>query len=194
MSFNSPSAPRSSDGRSLDDLHGVNHPDADAQDDFGLDLVDELSEHPEEPANRPVKKWMLVAGMLAILVVGGIVLLTLLTPKDSSGKIVDASDAQTSTEDITNGGSANIVISESEDGIAVQALDLPVAPEGFDYQWSATASDGSIRLLDALEDDKTDKWVSVHDLARLDDLTLSLETDGGLDVPEGEPLVVIATP
>ena len=194
MSFDSSSSSNLPKGRSLDDFHQGEEETDNSQDDFGLDLVDELSEHPDQPAVRPVKKWMLVAGMLAILIVGALVLFSVTAPKDNSSAIVNASDAQKSTQTVTNGGNVNVVISQSEDGIAVQATDLPPAPEGFDYQWSASNKDGSIRRLAALKDDKTDQWVGVSSLSTLDDLSLSLETDGGLDVPEGEPLVVVDAP
>jgi hypothetical protein len=194
MSFNSPNDPRSSKSRSLEDLHQGDENNENSQEDFGLDLVDELTEHSEHPANRPVKKWMLVAGMLAILIVGAIVLISVMSPKDTTTDVVNAKDAQTSTQEISGGGIVNVVISQSADGIAVQATDLPPAPEGFDYQWYTTAKDGSIRRVAVLKDDNTGQWVAVSDLDRVDDLTLSLETDEGLDVPEGEPIAIVDTP
>lgn len=194
MSFNSPNDPRASHSRSLDDFHQGEDVAENSQDDLGLDLVDELTQPSKDPSTRPVKKWMLVAGMLAILIIGAIVLFSVMTPKDITTDIVNAKDAQTSTQDVTGGGKVHVVVSKAQDGIVVQAIDLPTAPDGFDYQWSTTAKDGSIRRVAVLKDDKTDQWVGVKDLAIVDDLTLSLETDGGLDVPEGEPIAIVNAP
>lgn len=162
----------------------------DAQDDLGLELVDDVAQ--DRPARRgaPVKKWMLVAGAALVVVIGIIALVLALMPPDIAGDVKSASDVTEQTVQVDGGGQAVLRLSASKDAGSLTLDDLPGAPQGQTYQvWVEATGGGSATSLEVLDPKDTQATAGFRSLKDIGAVQVTTEPEGGSTEP-GENVVL----
>lgn len=162
----------------------------DAQDDLGLELVDDVAQHKPTRRQAPVKKWMLVAGAALVVVIGVVALVLALMPRDVAGEVDGASDTTEQTLQIDGGGQAVLRLSESKDAGSLALSSLPGAPQGQTYQvWVEATGGGSASSLKILDPGDTGATVGFTSLKDIGAVQVTTEPDGGSAEP-GENIVL----
>jgi RNA polymerase sigma factor (sigma-70 family) len=163
--------------------------------DVGMGLVDGLgpsgdADGDDDPAKRPVKKWMLVVAGLLILVLGVWAIVRLIVGPNVVAVVDKAEDSFTTQQTtLAEGGSMQGHISKDNDMAYITFAGLPAPGEGNVYQLWLYPLDGSTPhslgtySLEDLEDPVTFRGIEQHR-----DLVVTLEPEGGSETPTSAPL------
>lgn len=162
----------------------------DAQDDLGLELVDDLVQHRSSPRPAPVKKWMLLAVAAVVVVIGVIALIAALMPRDIAGEVKHASDVTEQTAQVSGGGEAVLRLSAAKNAGSISLRDLAGAPQGETYQiWVEATGGGSASSLKVLDPQDTQATAGFQSLGDIDSVLVTTEPEGGSSEP-GESVVL----
>lgn len=163
--------------------------------DVGMGLVDGLGPprqgETDEPAQRrPVTKWMLVVAAVLVLAIGGWAIWRVIAGPDIVGAVNRAEDNFITEETpLADGGAMRGHVSRERDMAYVEFTDMPDPGEGNTYQLWLYPRDGSApadlgtRSAERLEDP-----VAFRGVNGFEDLTITVEPEGGSDRPGGEML------
>ena len=156
-----------------------------------MGLVEEFSNHTgEEVRRRPVlKRWMVIAGLLLVLLVGGLVIWQVSVPRDIES--VAQADPQAYVLDgyeMANGGQIDAAFSEEEDVGYMEFEDVPELDDGATYQvWLMPTGTGAPSSLGnfTAEELQSDN-VEVQGLAQYRALMITEEQIRGQERPGGD--------
>lgn len=166
----------------------------DNDEDLGMDLVDELSTDVES-TRKPVKKWVLLVAGLAVILIGVVMLVVNLVPKNYVAQVDGAKDKVVVQSDVEGGGHAVLGTSAKKDAGSITLSDLPniEATERYTVWLIDAASDRPTRLatLDAGSKNASEGFNGVSTIGSV---MLTVEPSDGSDAPSEEPLVVLETP
>ncbi|WP_300344208.1 anti-sigma factor [Nesterenkonia sp.] len=175
-------------------LEGVLHSVGDQE--VGVGLVEDISNHTGEEVRRtPVlKRWMFIAGFLAILLIGGIVIWQVSAPQDVQGLAAsDPEAAVVEDYEMAQGGQLNAVFSEAEDVGHIEFSDVPELEGDATYQlWlmPADAAEPSSLGNFTAEELEAD-GVDIHTFAAYRSLLITVEDRRGEERPQGETVAEI---
>ncbi|WP_417218873.1 anti-sigma factor domain-containing protein, partial [Arthrobacter sp.] len=156
----------------------------DAQDDLGLELVDDVAQHTSTRRSAPVKKWMLVAGAALVVVIGIVALVLALMPRDVAGEVKSAPDVTEKTIAVDGGGDAVLRLSQSLDAGSLTLTNLSGAPQGQTYQvWVEATGGGSASSLEVLDPSDTQATVGFKGLKDSGCGQVTTEPEGGSTEP-----------
>lgn len=172
-----------------DPLHGAG--DAfEPDEDLGMDLVDQVAEHGDGSRQRPLKKWMLVVAALAVVLIGGAILLTNLLPKDFTSMTEGAKDKVEQTQPVEGGGTATLLTSASKDTGTVTLAELPVLPDNESYVlWLTDAKSDVPSVLASIPANGHGTTAGFKGNATIGTAILTVEPAEGSQTPSAEPLV-----
>lgn len=143
---------------------------------------------------RSSSTWILAVAAALVLLVGTVVMVRALDDGDAGPTVqavVDAPDARTLVQTI-DGHRAEIVVSRSEDRVALRSSDLPPAPDGRTYQlWYARPGQGLVSAGLLAPGDDGHAAVLEGPLGDATAVGLTVEPAGGSAEPTTEPLLVV---
>ncbi|RJN31801.1 anti-sigma factor domain-containing protein [Nesterenkonia natronophila] len=166
----------------LDDLGGQ---------EVGVGLVEDISTHTGEAERRKpvVKKWMFVAGFIAIVLIGALVIWQFTLPRDVQA-VADADPDASVVEDyeMDEGGTIDAVLAPTEDVGYVQFQDVPSTEGEQTYQlWllpNGAGEPASIGNFTAEE--LEDEIIDITNLAQHQALLVTVESVRGEERPQGD--------
>lgn len=160
---------------------------------LGMDLVDQVSTDAEN-TRKPVKKWVLGVSALAIILLGIIILVANLIPKDYVSKVEGAKDKVVVQADLKGGGQAVLSTSAKADAGSIALSQLPAIDPTERYSIWLIATDTDrptlLKMLDAGAESANAGFNGVSDIASV---MVSLEPAQGSTTPSSEPLVILDT-
>lgn len=161
-----------------------------SDEDLGLDLVDQVTEHRDDSRPRPLKKWMLVVAALAVVLIGGAILLVNLLPKDFVAITAGAKDKVEQTQPVEGGGTATLTTSDSKDTGSVMITELPVLPENESYVlWLTDAASDAPSVLADIPAKGQGTTAGFKGNSSIGTVILTVEPAEGTQTPSAEPLV-----
>ncbi|GAA1495692.1 anti-sigma factor domain-containing protein [Paeniglutamicibacter kerguelensis] len=170
------------------------HRDDENDDDLGMDLVDQVSTDAEN-TRRPLKKWVFVVAGLAVILIGVVILLANLMPKNYVAQVDGAKDKVVVQADLEGGGHAVLSTSAKADAgsVALTALPRIDGTERYTVWLIEAESDRATRLatIDAGAESATEGF---NGMATVGSVMLTVEPAEGSTSPSTEPLVVLETP
>ncbi|TLP73294.1 anti-sigma factor domain-containing protein [Nesterenkonia sphaerica] len=157
----------------------------------GVGLVQDISNHTgETERHKPVlKKWMFIAGFIAIVLIGAVVIWQFTAPRDVQA-IADADPDASVVEDyeMDGGGTIDAVLAPAEDVGYVQFQDVPSTEDEHTYQlWllpTGAGEPGTIGNFTAEE--LEDEVVDITNLAQHQALLVTVEPVRGQERPQGD--------
>ncbi|GAA4370177.1 anti-sigma factor [Paeniglutamicibacter cryotolerans] len=158
--------------------------------DLGMDLVDQVAEHGDGSRPRPLKKWMLVVAALAIVLIGGAILLTNLLPKDFTSMTEGAKDKAEQSQPVEGGGTATLMTSAAKDTGTVTLAGLPVLPNNESYVlWLTDAKTDAPSVLTEIPSAGQGATAGFKGNSAIGTVILTVEPAEGSQTPSAEPLV-----
>ena len=160
---------------------------------LGMDLVDQVSTDAES-TRKPVKKWVLGVSALAIILLGIIILVANLVPKDYVSKVEGAKDKVEVQAELKGGGHAVLSTSAKANAGSIALTQLPAIDPTERYSIWLIAADTDrptlLKVLDAGAESASAGFNGVSDIASV---MVSLEPAQGSTTPSSEPLVIVDT-
>lgn len=165
--------------------------------DVGMGLVDGLGpsapkdqEGPTPEKNRPLKKWMLVVAGLLVLALGLFMVWRLIVGPDVVATVDRAEDSFTTQDyQLTDGGVMQGHVSKERDMAYVTFSGMPDPGAGHEYQlWLHPADGSSPASLGTYGLDDLQDPVTFRGLSGYQDLTVTVEPDGGSEAPTTQAL------
>lgn len=170
------------------------HRDDENDDDLGMDLVDQVSTDSEN-TSKPLKKWVFVVAGLAVILIGVVILLANLMPKNYVAQVDGAKDKIVVQADLEGGGHAVLGTSAKADAGSIALTSLPRIDGSERYTvWLIDAeSDRATRLatVDSGAESATEGFNGVGKIASV---MVTVEPVEGSTTPSTEPLAVLDTP
>ncbi|PQZ95919.1 hypothetical protein CQ018_01065 [Arthrobacter sp. MYb227] len=160
---------------------------------LGMDLVDQVSLDAES-TRKPVKKWVLGVAALAIILIGIIILVANLVPKNYVSKVDGAKDKAVVQADLEGGGHAVLSTSAKADAGSVALTQLPAIDPTERYTiWLIAADTDRPTLLKTLDAGSESGTAGFNDIASVASVLISLEPSDGSTTPSSEPLIIMDT-
>lgn len=163
----------------------------DDDDEIGVGLVQNISSSTgETPRRTPVvKRWMLIAGFAAVVLIGIIVIWIVAGGRDIEALAESDPEAHEVTDyEMTEGGQIDAVLSPNEDVGYAEFTDVPELEGDDTYQlWMMPAETGAPSSIgnftaEELEEDGAD----LHDISEYSALTVTVESIRGEERPTGD--------
>lgn len=170
-------------------------------------LLDAIEDAPQE-ALRPVRElgrpWysrpltaLVAAAAAAVIAIGGVALATTISRDQPSvlDQIVAAADYESSSTDITGGGTLTVVWSLSLERAGIIASGMAEAPSGHTYQLWYMDAEGNATSAGTFEPgaDGTRTMALAGDMDAGDTIGITIEPEGGSPTPSTDPIAVITT-
>ncbi|NDK31368.1 anti-sigma factor domain-containing protein [Nesterenkonia haasae] len=157
----------------------------------GVSLVEDISNHTGEDERRKpvVKKWMFIAGFIAIVLIGALVIWQFTVPRDVQA-IADADPDASLVEDyqMEQGGTIDAVLAPTEDVGYVQFEDVPGTEGDQTYQlWLLPSGAGEPASIGNFTADQLeDEIIDINNLAQHQALLVTVEEVRGEERPQGD--------
>ena len=159
---------------------------------FSERVLETIREERPEPAPRPRRSWFAVAAGATGLALTLAALFGMVTARSQVERQERVLQAMLRDEGFSLSGTSGAVakVISVEDGAVFAATGLRAAPEGHDYQlWliedGEPRSAGVFDVADGVAIVETDLALEDFDMA-----AVTIEPDGGLDKPSGDPILV----
>lgn len=163
-------------------------------DDLGMDLVDQVSTD-EVSTRRPVNKWVFVAAGLAVILIGVVVLLANLLPKNYVAQVDGAKDKVVVQEDLEDGGQAVLSTSAKADAGSIALTGLPNLDSSERYTvWLVEAESDRPTLLATVEPGEESSTEGFNGVSKIGSVMVTVEPADGSLAPSAEPQAVLETP
>lgn len=160
---------------------------------LGMDLVDQVSTDAES-TRKPVKKWVLGVSALAIILLGIIILVANLVPKDYVSKVEGAKDKVVVQADLNGGGHAVLSTSAKADAGSITLTQLPAIDPTERYSiWLIAADTDRPTLLKTVDAGAAGASAGFNGVSGVASVMVSLEPAQGSTTPSSEPLVIVDT-
>lgn len=164
------------------------------EDNLGLGLVDDVATQRPDRAT-PVRKWILLAIAVVVVVAGIVALVNALAPRDIVSEVAAAPDRVANTVELPSGGTASVAVSPSLDEGSIELAGLPESSAESTYQvWIVSGTGGDVSSLAVLEPDETEHASGFKKLADIESLLITAEPAGGSEAPSRDPLATIDLP
>lgn len=165
----------------------------DNDENLGMDLVDQVSTD-AETTRKPVKKWILGVSALAIILLGIIILVANIVPKNYVSKVEGAKDKVVVQADLEGGGHAVLSTSAKADAGSVDLTQLPAIDPTERYTvWLIAADTDRPTRLKTLDAGAEGGTAGFNGLTTIASVMISLEPADGSNTPSSEPLVILDT-
>ena len=170
------------------------HRDDDNDDDLGMDLVDQVSTD-SETTRRPLQKWVFVVAGLAVILIGVVILLANLMPKNYVSQVEGAQDKVVVQADLEGGGHAVLGTSAKADAGSIALTGLPAIDGSERYTvWLIDAESDRATLLSTVESGAQGATEGFNGAATVGSVMVTIEPAEGSSTPSTEPLAVLDTP
>lgn len=162
-------------------------------DNLGMDLVDQVSTD-AEVTRKPVKKWVLGVSALAIILLGIIILVANLVPKNYVAKVDGAKDKEVVQSELKGGGQAVLSTSAKADAGSLVLTQLPAIDPTERYSiWLIAADTDRPTLLKTVDAGASNASAGFNGVSSIASVMVSLEPAEGSTTPSAEPLLIMDT-
>lgn len=170
------------------------HRDDENDDDLGMDLVDQVSTD-SESTRRPLKKWVFVVAGLAVILIGVVILLANLAPKNYVSQVDGAKDKVVVQADLEGGGHAVLSTSAKADAGSIALTSLPRIDGSERYTvWLIEAESDRATLLSTIDSGAESATEGFNGVSKVGSVMVTVEPAEGSTSPSAEPLAVLDTP
>ncbi len=166
----------------------------DNDEDLGMDLVDQVSTDAES-TRKPLKKWVFVLAGFAVILIGVVILLANLVPKDYVSQVDGAKDKVVVQAEIDNGGHAVLSTSAKADAGSLVLTGLPTLDPTERYTiWLIQAESDRPTRLATIDAGAQGASEGFNGVATVGSVMLTVEPSEGSTSPSDEPLLLLETP